>query len=259
MYNEEKYINYSHGLELIPNNTQNIRGNENGILFLVEYYILKKLLGKLDNTDIDTFKSIVNSIQTYENPTTQIKGLYDRGAGESLNFSKCTIRKISHDNLTAISAMSSLLEECGMSFHKDIATYGLKHQMRYDNVYPDNPRWIFEYPDGSLGTSFQWNPRDWFFWLYRTYKFAWILFPIFFFSNIFTCLSDKQETSGKWLSFVRLESGSKYSKLISLNKKICYWILKKKYGKNFLSEMAKVYFWQDENHPIRQATKDIIN
>ena len=41
MYNDEKYINDFHGLELNAGFEPNIRDNENGILFLVEFYILK--------------------------------------------------------------------------------------------------------------------------------------------------------------------------------------------------------------------------
>lgn len=258
MYNEEQYINDYHGLELEPGFEAGTRDNENGILFLVEYYILKFMKGELTYSDIAQFQIIVENITAHCDEANKIRGLYDRGAGESLRPDKSSIRKISHDNLTAISAFSRMFEKEGLAYHKHIAIHGLKWQMRYDNASPKSPRWIFKKPNGEHGTSFQWHPRDWFFWLTNGgYKFAWIFFPIFFFANIIACMSPNGETSGKLLMFVRLETGSRWSKLMMFNKKICYAILRRKYGKDFLDKIATIYFGQREDSPIRILARKI--
>lgn len=257
--NIDKWISNYHGMELEPIAEENRRYNENGILFYSELLILKYIKGKLTHSDIAQFQIIVENITAYDKDANKIKGLYDRGAGESLSPKKDSIRLISHDNLTAISALSRLLEKEGLSYHKDIAKHGLKWQMRYDNAYPNKPRWTYlKQHNGKKGTSLQLHPRDWFYWLSNGgYRIAWVFFPIFFMANIVTCFTPYKETSGKWLMFVRLECGSKWSKLMMLNKKICYYILRKKYGKDWLNKIAKIYFWQRDDNPIRIETRDM--
>jgi len=226
--------------------------------FFSEYLILKQIKGTLSHADVAQFQIIVENITANDGDLNKVKGLYDRGAGESLNGDKAQIRKISHDNITAISAFSRLLEDEGLSYHKDIAKHGLSRFMCFDNACPDKPRLIFKKPDGKWDTSFQYHPRDWFFWLNSAgYKISWLFFPIFFFANIITCLTPHGETSGKWLMFTRLEAGSKWSKLMNLNKKICYWLLKRKYGAEFINEISKIYFWQKSDSPIRTLSKGI--
>ena len=243
-------------MELEPVAEPNKRHNENGILHLVKYYIFKYLKGELTDADIAQFQIIVENITTYDKNGDRVRGLYDRGAGESLDTSG-TIRKISHDNITAISAFSRLLEHKGLAYHKHIAKHGLKNLMRYDNGSPDSPRWIYtKAHTGEKGTTFQWHPRDWHFWLTNGgYKFANIFAPIAFVANILACMGNPQETSGKWLVFVRLETSSKWSRTMRLNKRICYWILKKKHGPAFIDEIAKIYHWQIASHPIREASR----
>lgn len=259
MTNEElnKWISDYHGMELTPIAEVGERHNENGVLFFAEYLILKFIKGQLVNSDIARFQTIVENITAYSSPSSRVKGLYDRGAGESLWDNKSSIRKISHDNITAISAISRLFESEGLAYHKDIAIHGVKWQMRYDNRYPKSPEWIFKKYNDQYDTSFQYHPRDWFFWLHSYYKIAWLFFPFFFIANVVTCLTPKEETSGKWLMFVRLETGSRWSRLMMVNKKICYWILRKKYGDDFIDKMAQIYFWQRGNSPIRKLTKGL--
>lgn len=258
MSNEQEYINDYHGLELEPGFQEGTRDNENGVLFLVELYIIKYLKGKLTHSDIAQFQIVVENTTSFSKDMNKIKGLYDRGAGESLNPDKDQIRGDSHDNITARSAFSRMFEAEGLSYHKDIAKYGLKWHMRFDNAYPEKPRWFQKKKDGHWVVPFQHHPRDWFFWLTNGgYKLAWIFFPIFFFANIFTCFTPLNETSGKWLMFVRLETGSRWSKLMMFNKKICYYIMRKRYGDEWLDRIATVYFWQREDSPIRREVKGV--
>jgi len=252
--NENNYIHTNYGLSLYPNATE--PDNENGIYFLILFYILKNANKSLVDADIENFKETVENLTTYS-PYGRIKGLYDRVAGDSLDIEKSNVNKISHDNLSAISAFSRLFSD-KMSFHKELASYGYKKLMKYDNGYPDSPRWIYKQKSGQTSTSFQWHPRDWFFWLTNGgYWWAWVFFPVFFFANIISCFSPKEKTSGKLLMFMRLESGSNWSSLMWLNKKICYWVLRKKYGKDWLNQVCSIYFWQEETSPIRELAKGL--
>jgi hypothetical protein len=248
------FLNKSHGLELFPiNSTFECRKNENGILFLVIYFLLKKNKNALTTNDIALFNEIVKNITTYDKDGKQIPGLYDRGMGESLLGHEWYVepeqrRTISHDNLTAISAFSKL---CCLPFAKDIAIHAIQYQFRFDNCYPGWQRFI---------PTMQFHPRDWFYWLYNGFWFSRLIsypfFPIFFFANIITCMSPLYYTSGKWLMFVRLEVGQHYSFLMKINYNICKWILRKKFGKDWLHKIANVYHHCGK-HPIVVESKDL--
>lgn len=259
-----KYITDYHGMELLPVAEPTKRHNENGILHLVKFYVLKKIHGTLTQADMAQFQIIVENITTFDSNGNKIKGLYDRGMGESKSVDKDRIRLISHDNLKAISCFSRLLEPEDMSYHKDIANYGLNNQMRFDNAYPNKPRWIFKkLHDNTYSTSFQWHPRDWFIFLYNGGKLkwwnplTWLLGLIFVFSSIASSLSPNNETSGKLLLFMVLECAPHNSIFFKSVKKICYVILRKKYGKNWLYEVMKIYHHQDDKHPLLVLSKNL--
>ena len=242
---ESKWINPYHGLELGPDWEENARyGNENGILFLAVYYILKELKGNLTSEDISNFNEICNRLVSYDSEGNRIPGLYDRGAGESLTIAKEDLRTISHDNLSAISGFSY---KHGLNHAKNIANYGLKNFFIYDNVNPENPRL----------ERIQ-HPRDWYYWLLCGGKayLGWVFFPIFFFANIITCLTPLQETSGKQLMFVRCEGIHKKSIGIWLTRFICYRILRKKYGKDWLNKIMNIYY-NHAAHPNRIESRGI--
>src|ERR1051325_1950291 len=97
------WVDDSHGLSLNEGPHPH-RDNENGVLFYLEYILLKEAQGQDISDDVAEFKHIVENIRTYDGDSTRLLGLYDRGAGESLNPDKDSIRMISHDNLTAIAA-----------------------------------------------------------------------------------------------------------------------------------------------------------
>jgi hypothetical protein len=260
VYNLNQYITKYHGMELDPVAQPDRRHNENGILFLVEYFILKYIHKTLCQEDINLFNEICINLTCFDEDGAKAPGVYDRGMEESLRIPRDQLRLISHDNLTAISCFARFAEELGYKTidHRLIAQHGKKWQMRFDNAYPTHPRWLFkEFHTGLWrGTACMWHPRDIFCWLVNGgSKLAWILFPLFMLSNIISC--SNAGTSGKWLSFVRLECGSKWSKLMWLNKKICYWILRRKYGKTFMDEIAKIYFYQSYDSPIRTLARNI--
>jgi hypothetical protein len=221
MIDESLWINPFHGLELKPGFDPSKRGNENGILFLCEYYFLKFKLGKLDAGDIAIFETITKRLQTYDLKQNQIKGLYDRGAGESITIPPEKRRTISRDNLLAIAAFSYKFD---LPFNTDIYNHGMKNFWRFDNCYPENPRWA----------RFLWNVIDIIYlmrvskkpvgtilgflmmWLFYAAQFHTILTkyairPAWYtrFLNKITGKKSQEvrkiiDTSGPWLVFVKM-------------------------------------------------------
>lgn len=243
---DDEWINLYHGMDIHLKEKSGNRDNENGILFLVEYYILKVLLNCFNETDAKTFETIVYSLQTKSQKDLSIPGLYDRGANESQTIPRDQLRTISHDNLTAISVMSRYLR---LPFAKEIAQHGLRNLMRYDNVCPHQPRW----------RRLQ-HPRDWYFWLTNGGYgwFAWIFYPFFFLNNLLTCFKPHlgHKVSGRLLMFTRLELGSRWSLLMKINKWVCYSIMTLRYGENWLHEIMSTYnAFANPLHPNRELSQ----
>jgi len=263
------WINKTHGLELDPIATDNEhRHNENGILFLVEMYLLKYKLNLLTDQDEKTFIKIVDKLQVKGFP-----GLYDRGEGESDTFSNYyqppnKRRIISHDNLTAISCGSLLFDT---HHRKDIAKHMLKYLFRFDNKHPNKQKY-------NEGTQF--HPRDIFMYLHNAgglYRLlSYIFFPLFllsllesltskytkrpdilrsivlFFKNGFKFPNRRKfvNSSGPLLYFVRLSYGSEQSILL----RISNWILNKgltsQFSKNWITDVFDIYFNNKANPNI---------
>lgn len=291
MIDESKWIDYSHGMELHLDEEPNSRQNENGILFLSEYYMNKYLNGKMTAEDVSTFETITKSLQSYDEDGNQVKGLYDRGAGESLNKSKEELRTISHDNLTAIAAFSY---KHNLEFHKDIYEHGISHWWRFDNV------------PGSNRIARTMLPRDIIYWG-RLNKKCWgyILLWWLCLEQIFSCWKkykvrptmkerlkngwffgkklkeekvgndihityrkrfSKEEytirhilhTDGKLLTFLRVYSLAKDSWTMRMCGRICGWILKKRFGKDYFHKIFTIYF-RDLNHPNNISSKNLID
>lgn len=247
--NINDWISSYHGMELDPIARPDWRGNENGILFLVYYFYLKDILGTLTDEDIKTYQQIVINLRTYDENSNQIRGLFDRGAKESLNPDKESIRTISHDNLSAISLFSKMLEHSGLAYHKEIADYGREHFWRFDNVYPDKPRW----------SRIQ-HPRDIVFWSYIDGKIWSNFFMWFVILNCFiSCFSKEKDsqgryvTSGRLLTFLRLYPYK--NKLWGrLTWKICTYAVNKRFQNGWL-EVFNIYFGNPE-HPINLLAKE---
>lgn len=250
------FINLSHGMELdsIESNHE-YRHNENGILFLVEYYILKYIRKELKSSDLIIFNKIVKNIQTCNINGNKIKGLYDRGEGESQIGHKWykvpeKRRDISHDNLTAISVFSSFFNK---SYSKDIARYAIKQQFRFDNCYPEKPRWF---------QCFKAHPRDWFCylwhggWPYRLISYPF--FPIFFGACIVSCLSEYGNSSGKLLWFTRLALTRERSLLHRLTWVFYKKLMRRKYGDNWLYKVFCIYINKTPDHPLRKLSDGLI-
>lgn len=224
------WLNPTHGIELNPGFQAGTRDNENGILFYAEYLLLKGI----DKQDFRQFSDIVEALQVRGYP-----GLYDRGAGESLHKNPYNLRTISHDNLTAIAVISNLGE---LPYAHDIAKHGLKNFMRFDNAFPESPRW----------SRIQ-HPRDYFTWLWcGKYKLlSYPFYPIYFISNLVTTMTEYEETSGKLMAWVRM-TGMKNSWLAKINYYLFKKLMVKKYGENWLAIIIDIYF-RHPDHPIKSV------
>lgn len=236
----EPYLNYNHGLELVRDLTDTPRGNENGILFLVEYFILLDMLDQLTSEHANIFKQIVNDLEVEE-------GLYDRGKLD--RYGEQPVRSISHDNISAISAGSYLF---GTEHAKQIADYGLKHFFVYDNngqeYLPMNPGnytpWLYLGQAGSIGLMFI---------IKKVLEF--IFLPFFLINFTITMLKPKRDTSSKLLYLVELYAMQKTSKFY----KFLFDIYMKKIKKQYvgLHNILLVYFHQDIYNPINVKAREL--
>lgn len=267
---EKQWISDFHGMELDPVAEKEKRHNENGILFLAEYYYLKHAMGELTHGDIAQFQIIVENITSYDKDGNKIPGLYDRGAGESLWEDKDSIRTISHDNLSAIAGFSYLLRKEGLAYHKKIAAHGRKNFWRFDNVYPEKPRW------GRIM-----HPRDIVYWSYLDGKF-WAKFMIWYpiLEMAFSCWKGKEgrprlhekvitffktrkwpktdryvvPTSGKLMTFARLYP-MKDKFIGKLGWKLCSWLVERNWPTGWKGVFN--YYYRNQNHPINLRANKI--
>ena len=180
------WVDDRHGLSL-NEGPWSYRDNENGVLFYLEYILIKEARGDDVKEDVEMFRSIVEKIRSYDVQGNRITGLYDRGADESLNPVKEDMRVISHDNLTAIAAFSYRYGDGSEADH--IARHGLKNQLRYDNRHPESPSWL----------TIQW-PTDWAFWALSSKKWYYMplvapLYPFFLLRCWLSSYSERAETS----------------------------------------------------------------
>lgn len=273
---ENKWINPCHGMELTPDWIPGVRGNENGILFLCEYYLLKDQLGLLLPADITTFNDLCDRLQTRTSQGAGVyRGLFDRGAGESLTIPKDQLRNVSHDNLTGIACFSSLFN---LRYSADIFERGSHNFWRFDNVTPENPSW----------TCIQ-HPRDIIFWTRLGGKsfdrfLAWTMMWAFYLDQIIEVLGYKEyrpqlidrikaflksrklsdlryttslpETSGKLLAFVRLYTISKKT----LVGKVVWKLVQKLVGSQWGGSYKGVfeYYFINPEHPIRLTAEKVF-
>lgn len=249
-----RFLSMYHGLELEPDIAQyDSRGNENGILYFVQFLKIKDALGLLEPNDIFTFDTICNRLRTYKSNGTRYNGLFDRGGEESADITDRNFRTISHDNISAISAFSAKHSKYRAI---EIAKHGLKNFMVFDNVSPEHPRWSYiDERNGKKKTRLQ-HPRDWFSWFYNAggiYALLMLpLFPIFFMANVLSCGSEYGETSGKLMAFTRLFGSKKI--LHKLTWYFCERRLKKTYGDNYLTKITEIYY-NHPQHPVRVLAK----
>ena len=251
MINYKQWINPKCGLELEANLSPDKRHNENGILFLSHLLMLKSELNELDDDLINEFRSITRKLRAYNKQSRQVQGCYDRGTLESKlgheSGGSIFVRNISHDNITGILTGSLITNS---KFHQHIQKFGVRNGGLYDNVSIDKPRFLHKNHKDQWTTTAQWHPRDIFFWQYfggNRLGVFW-MWPIYFIIQMLDMLSPYRNSSAKLLGILRLES-TKKSPSIKVLRWICYKILKRQYGADFMPKLYKIYFWQ-EDHPL---------
>lgn len=242
---ESNWINPRCGMELYEGIVNGELDNENGILFLAEYYFLKHMLGILSQTDIYMFRFICEGLRTYGPGGKRYEGLFDRSAGDSLDLDPEGINEVSHDNLTAIACFSNVF---GLGFDKETYKHGVKNLWRFDNRYPEKPRWArFMHPRdiilwSRLSGSFLGKTLAWFF--------MWFVYA----DALYTCgkkgSPDELDTSGKLLTFVRLYTMSRRSWVAKMVWKLCQSRIRKAFDGNGMAFVFEYYF-KDPNFPSR--------
>ena len=251
------WINYKSGLDLEPDLSQDKRHNENAILFLAHLIMLQSELGSIDPELITAFKAITIDLRAYNLKGEQVDGCYDRGAGESLEGltdPNKFVRNISLDNILGILCGSILTNS---EFHKDIQRFGAANNGLYDNVSIDKPRFLHKNHKDEWTTTAQWHPRDIFFWQYfGGNKKVFLLWPLYALIQILGMFSGYRNTSSKLLGILRLNSTYKKSFGMRILRAICFKILKRQYGADFLPKIYKIYFWQD-NHPLPKIAYEL--
>ena len=229
----ESYYNPTHGLELTPNINKGYRGNENGIVYFASYLMMKDILDQGNNNHYDFFKQLESNCTEIRNGFP-VYGLYNRGQFES-DFPKGVKRSISHDNISAFSAISALTDGFNPdSAAKRIYNYGLKHAFAYNNTYD-----IISLPM---------NPGNYSAWAYNGgSKILWYFFLPFIVINMLISLNKPREnTSSKIIYFIELYPNRNkfiWKKLWSFYKAK----MEKQYGKKWLKALMGIYFLP--NHP----------
>lgn len=231
----------------------NQESSENGMLYTCQYYFLRK-------PDYVAYANYYKCVDKCKVP--HYSGLYNQYP----NQIKLTGDDIymSHDQLTSI--ISFLYDANNMKEVKAIWKEIKMQKFRYNNVTPDAP-----------GLKFL-HPRDILYCGYLAGSFICkLLFPILFLIILETTITKYKyrptlfnrikfwwetsvwmpttailKTDGLLLNFVRFNavqtSGMKFTK------KICEWILKKRFGEKYWTNIFNIYFPYD--HPnVIEASK----
>lgn len=231
MYND--YLNYTHGLELWPENTTGWRGNENGIMFLSILATIMAIKGA-DLTKIKLDADLIIG-------RMEVKpGLFNRGSDDDLVNYKFR-RTMSHDDNRGISSLSKLF---GFRYARDIYRYGLRHFFCYNNV---KPRLRPPYMPGQFISLIKLGGGD---------LLSTLLLPIYIFDLSQLLKSPKDDTSGKLLRLIELYPLRFDNIWGSL------WLfyvkgMENMYGKYWLNELMVIYF-RDQNHPCRTESVGVV-
>lgn len=231
------YYSTYHGLELQPDvNLPYMRTTtENGILYYAEFLMLLHMRGEMDGLDKARFYKLVKDLQVES-------GLYDRGAGETPTIPYTERRSISHDNIDAICAGSTL---CDFTFQNDVTYYGLRHFGIFNNV---KPRFV---PPINPG-----NYSSWFCMANRPLYMLMFL-PFLLINLLIARYKDKQNTSSRKLYLLELYSitQKRNSKIFNVIAKVFFAGLVKIYGDNFVHRLYSIYY--PAEHPLVFFSRNI--
>jgi len=186
--------------------------SENGQLFLTPLIML-------DNTNA----LVYNQIMRDQLLSSKVEsGLYHRNP-------ELTNRCTSHDNLTAIFTYSYLNNT---SHRFEIWNYLLKHLGTYDNTKNKSTQ---------LSRFLPFNPANFFIWGLCAKSNIYLLFlPFYVLSLILSCNTDRNQTSGKILNWIKL-TPHKDHWLVGHLLKYYERKMKVQYGENYVLELMRIY------------------
>lgn len=147
-----------------------------------------------------------------------------------------TKRSVSHDEITGMMASSYMLN----TIHVGIIWRQLKENF---GAYPSIVEDYSDYLPYNLANYYCWGE-------YAGSKFSKLFLPFYIISMLLTCNKEKQDTSGKLVYWLELNSMPK-TKLNLFLKSIFDKKMTKMYGSNFLMELRKIYFHTEkEDFPL---------
>lgn len=186
--------------------------SENGGLFLAQYHASKR-----DAKGLSLYLEKMNRAKTED-------GLYKRSENH-------TNRTVSHDEITGMMASSYLFQ----TIHKDIIWSQLKENLgAYPAIVKD---WSDRLP---------YNPGNYYAWgQYAGSDSSYAFLPIYFANMLIAIHKGKEETSSKLIYWLELETMPK-NRTNTILKSFFESKMKKQYGENFLFEMRRIYFSQED-------------
>jgi len=235
------WFNKGAGLELLPDVNNDIRKytGENLTLFYSEYVSLCGMLGDISSSDQQICSRLLNDIEVSDRP-----GAYHRDLSSKENYDNDReVNPISKDNLLGIVLLmrnlklEAQLAKMRSRFVKSFGTFNNTKQIRT----PFNPG--FYSPFGALLGGIIPN------------IIGLLCLPVFFVNFIITNSKKPEDTSSRLLYFFELYQLRKhliFGPVFWIYKKL----LKRTYkSENPLLEMCKIYYWQNENNPIRKLSE----
>lgn len=235
------WFNKGAGLELLPDVNNDIRKytGENLTLFYAEYISMCAMLNDLSTSDRQICSRLLNDIKVSDRA-----GAYHRDLNSSENYDTGrVVNPISKDNLLGIVILirnlgfDSQRAELRSRMLKSFGTFNNTKQFRM----PFNPG--FYAPFGALLGGIIPN------------IVGLLCLPVFFVNFIICNLKKPEDTSSRLLYFFELYQLRKhliFGPVFWIYKKL----LKRTYkSENPLLEMCKIYYWQNENNPIRKLSE----
>ena len=212
-------------------------GAENGLLWTLEHVMLELDSGKTQSglSRLDDLKASIDKCRIGQ-------GVYMQNPSHVLKIPvNVKDRYMSPDQLIAIMLVS---EAEGMTHHKDIFKKMIKQGLvRYNNMEDRKLRLI--------------HPRDLLLYISLNVKMlAPLLLPILGLFCIISCMSKREKTSGKLLTWVKLSALENRYRSMKITKRICDRIIKKTHGS--WSDVFSIYF-NRPHHPIANLAHEVYS
>lgn len=227
----DSYFNITHGLELTPDINIGERGNENGIVYLASYLMMRDMVAGKDQIFMKSRFNVIYHNCLKEKNGNKIHGLLNRGRDES-DFPPNEIRGISHDNISAFTSIDRLINACPNGkglISRQIYKYGLKN--------------LFVYNNRGVKFDLPMNPGNYALWAYNGgSKVLWLLtLPFLLINLIITLNKPYGNTSGKILGLIELYPNRNDFIWNHIWK---YYEKKmvKQYGDRYLEKLMGIYF-----------------